>query len=72
MNFIRNNFMNFATGQYSNYLIQFLFEKLKNTPEGNEIKKLIFENFHEMSKKNILLLYVKLSLEIYQKKKKRK
>ena len=51
MNFIRNNFMNFATGQYSNYLIQFLFEKLKNTPEGNEIKKLIFENFHEMSKK---------------------
>ena len=51
MNFIRNNFMNFAVGQYSNYLIQFLLEKLKNTPEENEIKKLIFENFHEMSKK---------------------
>ena len=33
--------MNLAEDQYANYLIQFLLEKWNNTPEGNEIKKLV-------------------------------
>ena len=63
MNSIRKNFMNFAVGQYSNYLIQFLLEKWINTPEGNEIKELIFDNFHEMCMKK----YSSFICEIFAK-----
>ena len=48
-NLVKNNFMDFAMDQYANYLIQFLLEKWKETPEGNEIKKIIRENFLMMS-----------------------
>ena len=51
MKLIEQNFMNLAVGQYANYLIQFLLEKWNNTPEGNEIKKLIFDNFEKLMKK---------------------
>ena len=43
--------MDFAMDQYANYLIQFLLEKWKETPEGNEIKKIIRENFLMMCEK---------------------
>ena len=48
MDFIRKNFMNLAVNQYANYLIQFLLEIWKNTPEGNEIKEIVFKHFQEM------------------------
>ena len=51
LNFIEQNFLNLAVDQYANYLIQFLLEKWNNTPEGNEIKKLIKDNFEQLSKK---------------------
>ena len=51
LNLVKNNFMDFAEDQYANYLIQFLFEKWKETPEGIEIKKLIRENFIMMCEK---------------------
>ena len=51
LNLVKNNFMDFAEDQYANYLIQFLFEKWKETPEGIEIKKLIRENFLMMCEK---------------------
>ena len=43
--------MDLAVDQYANYLIQFLLEKWNNTPEGNEIKKLIFDNFDKLMTK---------------------
>ena len=49
--FVVKNFMNLAIDQYANYLIQFLLEKWNNTPEGNEIKKLIFDNFDKLMAK---------------------
>ena len=51
MKFIEENFLNLAVDQYANYLIQFLLEKWNNTPEGNEIKKLIKYNFDKLSQK---------------------
>ena len=70
MDFIRKNFMNLAVNQYANYLIQFLLEIWKNTPEGNEIKEMVFKHFQEMCRKNILLLFVNYLLILYQQKKK--
>ena len=43
MNFVRNNFMDLAANQYANYLIQFLLETWKNTPEEQEIKEMILK-----------------------------
>ena len=51
LRFVVKNFMNLAIDQYANYLIQFLLEKWNNTPEGNEIKKLIFDNFDKLMAK---------------------
>ena len=51
LNLVKNNFMDFAEDQYANYLIQFLFEKWKETSEGIEIKKLIRKNFLMMCEK---------------------
>ena len=51
MKLIKQNFMNLAVDQYANYLIQFLLEKWINTPEGNEIKNLIFVNFDKLMQK---------------------
>ena len=51
MIFIKENFLNLAADQYSNYLIQFLLEEWNNTFEGNEIKKLIKDNFDKMCQK---------------------
>ena len=51
MAFIEENFMNLAVDQYANYLIQFLFEKWNITSKGNEIKKLIKDNFDKMCQK---------------------
>ena len=47
---IKTHFMNFAVDKYGNYLLQFLLEKWNNTPEGKEIKDLIFNNFSVMIK----------------------
>ena len=52
--------MNLAVDQYSNYLIQFLLEEWKNTPEGNEIKKMVRDNFEEMSEKKYSSFICKL------------
>ena len=71
MNFIRKNFMDIAVNQYANYLIQFLLEEWSNIPEGSEIKEIVFENFQEMCKKNILRLFVNYLLKLYQQKKKK-
>ena len=64
MKFIEENFMNLAVDQYANYLIQFLLEKWNNTPEGNEIKKLIKVNFEKMCQKKyssfIIESYIKV------------
>ena len=51
MKFVEQNFMNLTVDQYANYLISFLLEKWKNTPEGNEIKKLIKDNFEKLCMK---------------------
>ena len=40
--------MPLAEDQYTNYLIQCILEEWNNTPEGNEIKKLIRDNFEKM------------------------
>jgi hypothetical protein len=64
MGLIRKNFMDFAEGQYANYLIQYLLEKWNNTSEGNEIKELIFNNFKTMCENKyasfICELYIKI------------
>ena len=64
MNFVRNNFMDLSENQYGNYLIQFLLEIWINTPEGNEIKEMIFKNFQAMCEKKyssfICELFVKI------------
>ena len=56
--------MNLAEDQYANYLIQFLLEKWNNTPEGNEIKKMVKDNFVKMCEKKyssfICELYIKI------------
>ena len=51
LQFIKQNFSNLAVDQYANYLISFLLEKWNNTSEGNEIKKLIKDNFVQLSQK---------------------
>ena len=64
LQFIKQNFSNLAVDQYANYLIQFLLEKWNNTPEGNEIKKLIKVNFEKMCQKKyssfIIESYIKV------------
>ena len=68
MRLVEENFMNLAGDQYANYLIQYLLEKWNNTPEGNEIKKMVRDNFEKLSEKKntsfICELYIKIiSLE---------
>ena len=48
LNYIKDNFMELAIDRYGNYLIQFLLEKWKDFPEGNEIKGLVVQNFKTM------------------------
>ena len=64
MNLIRKDFMNYAIDQYANYLIQFLMEKWKDTPEGNEIKEMVRNNFLILSEKKyssfICELFIKM------------
>ena len=64
MNFIRKNFIDIAVNQYANYLIQFLLEEWSNTPEGNEIKEIVFENFQEMCKKKYSSFICELFIKI--------
>ena len=49
VNLIKQNFMLLAVDKYGNYLIQFIFEKWKNIPEGNTIKELIITHFKVLS-----------------------
>ena len=64
MRLVEENFMNLAGDQYANYLIQYLLEKWNNTPEGNEIKKMVRDNFEKLSEKKntsfICELYIKI------------
>ena len=64
MNLIRKDFMNYAIDQYANYLIQFLMEKWKDLPEGNEIKEMVRNNFLILSEKKyssfICELFIKM------------
>ena len=64
MNLIRKDFMNYAIDQYANYLIQFLMEKWKDSPEGNEIKEMVRNNFLILSEKKyssfICELFIKM------------
>ena len=64
MDFIRKNFMNLAVNQYANYLIQFLLEIWKNTPEGNEIKEMVFKHFQEMCRKKYSSFICELFINI--------
>jgi len=64
MNFVRNNFMDLAANQYGNYLIQFLLEIWNNTPEGNEIKEMIFKNFRDMCEKKYSSFICELFIKI--------
>ena len=64
MNLIRNNFMDLAANQYANYLIQFLLEIWINTPEGNEIKEMIFKNFQVMCEKKYSSFICELFIKI--------
>ena len=57
INFIRKNFMDIAENQYANYLIQYVLEEWRNTPEGNEIKEIVFKNFQLMSEKKYDLYF---------------
>ena len=63
MNYIRNNFMDLAANQYANYLIQFLLEIWKNTPEWEEIKEMIFKNFQALCEKKYSSLFVNYLLK---------
>ena len=64
MNLIRKDFLNYAIDQYANYLIQFLMEKWKDSPEGNEIKEMVRNNFLTLCEKKyssfICELYIKI------------
>ena len=51
MEIIRKDFANFAVDQYANYLISFLLVEWKDTPQGNEIKELVRDNFLWMCEK---------------------
>jgi hypothetical protein len=51
MEIIRKDFDNFAVDQYANYLISFLLVEWKDTPQGNEIKELVRNNFLWMCEK---------------------
>ena len=64
MNFIRKNFMDIAVNQYANYLIQFLLEEWRDTPQGNEIKKIVFEHFQEMCEKKYSSFICELFIKI--------
>ena len=64
IDFIRKNFMNLAVNQYANYLIQFLLEIWKNTPEGNEIKEIVFKHFQEMCRKKYSSFICELFINI--------
>ena len=56
--------MDLATNQYGNYLIQFLLEQWFNTPEGNEIKEIIFKNFQDMCEKKYSSFICELFIKI--------
>ena len=70
MNFIRKNFMDIAVNQYANYLIQFLLEEWRDTPQGNEIKKIVFENFQEMCEKKYSSFICELFIKIIKQEEK--
>ena len=56
--------MDIAVNQYANYLIQFLLEEWRDTPQGNEIKKIVFENFQEMCEKKYSSFICELFIKI--------
>ena len=58
MKFVEQNFMNLTVDQYANYLISFLLEKWKNTPEGNKIKKINFSKLCYIVSQKIFFLYL--------------
>ena len=64
MNYVRNNFMDLAANQYANYLIQFLLEIWKNTPEWEEIKEMIFKNFQALCEKKYSSFICELFIKI--------
>ena len=72
MGLIRKNFMDFAEGQYANYLVQYLLEKWNNTSEGNEIKELIFINFKAMCEKKYSSFICEKFIEIITPEEKNK
>ena len=72
MGLIRKNFMDFAEGQYANYLVQYLLEKWNNTSEGNEIKELIFINFKVMCEKKYSSFICEKFIEIITPEEKNK
>lgn len=45
INLVLNNFINIATNNYGNYLIQYILEKWHNISEINDIKVVITDNF---------------------------
>ena len=72
MNFIRKNFMDIAENQYANYLIQYVLEEWRNTPEGNEIKEIVFKNFQLMSEKKYSSFICELFIKIISTEEKTK
>ena len=64
--------MNLAVDQYSNYLIQFLLEEWKNTPEGNEIKKMVRDNFEKMYAQKYSSFICELYIKIISPEEKKK
>ena len=64
LNLIRKDFINYAVDQYANYLIQFLLEKWKDTPEGKELKEMVRDNFFALCEKKyssfICEMYIKI------------
>ena len=67
---VKNDFISFARDEYGNYLIQFLLEKWANLSEGNEIKKLVLQNFNVMCQQKYSSFICELIIKLLSKEEK--
>ena len=70
INVIRNAFVQIATNNYGNFLIQFMLKKLNNTKYGNKLKQAIRDNFKVLSENKYSYYICDLYLKFASKKEK--
>ena len=71
LNILMTNFINIASNQYGNYLMQYILEKWWKTQEGVYLKKLITSKFQILSSNHYSCYLCDLFLKLYKNEEKK-